>query len=68
MRKGNYERGERRHSAVLTEGDVIEMRRRYAEGETLAELSAAYPACNKSNIHHILNGRRWRHLLPEAVA
>lgn len=58
-----WERGEARWSAKLTEADVFEIRRLYADGTSLKALHQAYPQCNKSNLHHIVNGRRWRYLL-----
>ncbi|SNT15916.1 hypothetical protein SAMN06295912_15016 [Sphingomonas laterariae] len=55
-------RGTQVWCAKLTDVDVIAIRRRYAAGDTLATLAAAYPQCSKVNLHHIVRDRRWRHL------
>lgn len=53
--------GETNPSARLTEANVIEMRRRAAEGETAAELAKEFnipsPAARDA-----INGRKWKHL------
>jgi hypothetical protein len=65
VRRGGFTKGEARPRAVLKEADVIEIRRRYAEGETLKALHADYAGkCSKVNLHHIVHGRRWAYLLP----
>lgn len=62
--EGRHRRGETHGCHRLTEAQVMEMRARASDGETLAELHRAFPQCSKPNIHHIINGRRWRYLLP----
>lgn len=52
----------------LKEADVIEIRRRHADGVKLKDLAAAYPRVSKPNLHHIINGRRWRYLLGKEAA
>lgn len=59
----NYQRGEARPHARLKDADVLEIRRRHAAGDRLRDLAAAYPQVSKVNLHHIVHGRRWRHLL-----
>lgn len=59
-----YQVGEARPSARLTEADVLAIRAQHLEGKALAEIAAAFPQCSKPNIHHIINGRRWKYLLP----
>jgi hypothetical protein len=59
-----HEKGEARHSAKLTELDVLDIRRLHGEGTALRELVKLYPQCSKPNLHHIIHGRRWRYLLP----
>jgi hypothetical protein len=59
-----FERGERRHSAKLTEADVLEIRRRHGDGRRLVDLARDFPQCSKVNLHHIIHGRSWKYLLP----
>ena len=54
-----YERGEARHTAKLTETDVLDIRRRYHDGAPLKEPAKLYPQCSKVNLHHIVHNRRW---------
>ena len=58
-----HQRGEARHSARLTESQVLEIRARHAAGELLIDLHRAFPQCSKPNLHHIVTGKRWRYLL-----
>jgi hypothetical protein len=53
-------KGERHHRAVLTEADVIEMRRLHAEGETYAELQRKYGLKRGSARDACV--RAWRHV------
>jgi hypothetical protein len=57
-----YQKGEAHHSSVLTEADVLRIRSLHADGISLKQLSAEYPQCSKPNLHHIINGRRWKYL------
>lgn len=62
--EGRYRRGESHGCHRLTEAQVIEIRARHSDGETLAALHDAFPQCSKPNLHHIVTGKRWRYLLP----
>ncbi len=59
--------GARRHPAAfrrprkLTDGDVVAMRQRYAEGERLADLSRAYGVAI-SHVFNVVNRKVWRHV------
>jgi lambda repressor-like predicted transcriptional regulator len=58
-------RGERCHNAVLTEQQVLEIRR---AGGGYAELARKY-GVTPATVCDVLKGRTWKHLLPqEAVA
>lgn len=54
--------GERNGSAVLTEPQVIEIRRRLAEGAMQKTLAAEYNVSQLA-IHKIATGKTWKHLL-----
>ena len=61
-------RGERHVMAVLTEDDVLEIRRAYAAGEaTQYELADRY-GVHQYTIWCVVNGRTWRHIAAGAVA
>jgi hypothetical protein len=59
-------RGVAHHGAKLTEAQVIEIRGRHAAGEALKSLHVAFPQCSKVNLHHIVTGKIWAHLLKVA--
>lgn len=49
----------------LTDEQIIEIRARFASGSaSRRELAEEYET-SRSNIEHIVSGRRWKHLLPE---
>jgi hypothetical protein len=54
--------GELNPAAVLTESDVVAIRRRLAAGERKYPLAAEY-GVTPSNIRAIAEGRSWTHLL-----
>lgn len=60
-RKGRAPRGERNHSAVLTESVVREIRRRCASGETQRSVAHSYAVAQQS-VSDIVNRRLWRHV------
>ncbi len=60
-------RGTAHHAAKLTEAQVIEIRSRHAAGEALKSLHVAFPQCSKVNLHHIVTGKIWAHLLKVAA-
>ena len=63
MYKGRNSYGERRWKAVLTEQDVLEIRKRYTAGNSdRRKLSNEY-GIGYQQIWRITKGRSWRHLL-----
>jgi uncharacterized protein YjcR len=46
----------------MTEENVREIRRRYAEGEWVKDLAEAF-SCSKGCIKHIVMRRHWRHVV-----
>ena len=58
-------RGERHPSAKLTEAEVVDLRRRYREGESRASLGQAC-GVTRSALQRALCGGTWSHL-PDAV-
>jgi len=55
-------RGERVHSAKLTESQVLELRRRKAEAGATYESLASEFGLSKSNVWNIVQRRTWAHL------
>ena len=56
-------RGEKNGRSKLTAKQVLEIRRRYAEGGvTQRELADEYGIAAQSQISNIIHGRRWKHL------
>lgn len=60
-----YARGEQHSCAKLTEVQVIEMRRRYAAGESPSGIARAYRV-NYAHMADVVSGKSWRHV-PGAV-
>lgn len=60
--KGRAARGERHANAKLTEDQVIEIRRRYAEGGVTQDALAKEYGVANSHINSIVNMRQWSHL------
>jgi HNH endonuclease len=54
-------RGSRHPRALVTEGQVLEIRRRSIAGERTIRLAAAF-GLSKSAAQHIVSGYSWRHL------
>lgn len=71
MRSGNFTapglltRGSQRPNAKLNDQQVIDIRRRAAEGERQTDLAAEMGVA-PSTVNNIVAGRQWRHLLEEA--
>ena len=61
MAKGRHIKGETHTSAVLTEQDVLDIRRRYAAGETQVSLAAEYGR-NQGHISKITRRAIWTHI------
>jgi hypothetical protein len=59
--KRRHAHGKRHGKAILTPKRVIQVRRRYAEGEPLAILAAEY-GMTTGGIHAAIVGRNWKHL------
>lgn len=55
-------RGERNGSAVLSERNVIEIRKRRSCGETLSSISKSFGVA-KGTITFITTGKTWKHIL-----
>lgn len=62
-REATETRGETHHSAKLTNADVLSIRER-AGSVTRRELADEY-GVTTDNIHRIVNGKSWKHLLPD---
>ncbi len=65
--KGRQNKGEKVNTAKLTSGEVLEIRRRYAEfsGIGVKSLLARQFDTTVSNISYILNRTTWKHLANE---
>ena len=63
--KGRGARGEKFPQAKLTENNVMEIRRRSANGETLDALAAAF-GVSQTTISYVKNGIKWKYLCPTA--
>lgn len=61
VRHGTKPIGEKSPNAILVEKQVIEIRQRYALGESLSNLSVAY-GVNMRTIACITTGESWRHV------
>jgi hypothetical protein len=59
--------GERNQNNRLTPGAVIEIRRLHATGLSYPQISLAVPNATISNVHCIVHGITWRHLLASEV-
>lgn len=55
--------GESNPNAILTEGDVVEIKARRAEGESLAVIARDFPV-SKQTIWMIVRGHKWAHVSP----
>lgn len=63
-RKGRSLRGERHNLVQLTEGEVLEIRRLWAQGGMAQDEIAVKFATSKQNVSQIVRGKKWKHLLP----
>ena len=59
-----YTPGEKHPKAKLTEANVLEIRRRWAQGDRQVRMAAEY-GVNQSQISRIVNGEHWSHLPEE---
>lgn len=59
--KGRVRHGEDHADAVLTTEQVIEIRRRYKEGERKCDLSDVF-GISRQGIYCIVNHRNWKHV------
>lgn len=58
---GTYIQGERGSKAKLTNEDVIEIRKRRANGETIETIAKDFPL-KQNSIYNIVNRRTWKHI------
>lgn len=59
--------GERHPQALVSNDDVLELRRRYREGETARVLAKEF-AISINTAYHMATGRTWKHLpMPESA-
>lgn len=58
---GTSNKGERGSKAKLTNEDVIEIRKRRANGETMEAIAKDFPL-KKNSIYNIVNRRTWKHI------
>lgn len=56
-----YEHGENHTQAILTEQQVVEIRRRYATGELMRVLAAEH-GVSVPNVSAIINRKSWKHV------
>jgi hypothetical protein len=61
MRKGRMHKGESSGRVKATAKDVMAMRRMWASGVDLVEISSRY-GLTRSAVHNIVKGKTWRHL------
>lgn len=64
QRRPEMYRGERQHSAKLSEADVVEIRRLFAGGAGVSELAQAF-GVNSSAIYRVVRWKAWRHVPSE---
>ena len=55
-------RGERQGLAKLTAAAVVEIRRRYAVGESQLKIGHAFGVSHRA-VGYVVNGQTWRHIL-----
>ena len=54
-------KGEQHHSAKLTDGDILEIRRRRADGETVSSIAAGF-GISSTHVSAIARGDAWAHI------
>lgn len=59
---GTLIRGEKQHLAKLTEQDVLEIRSKYAAGESVKELQVRYKIKSGSTIRSVIDKTTWKHV------
>jgi hypothetical protein len=59
--RGRSVYGEAHHTTTLSDSDVLEMRRLYAEGYRVCDLTARYPV-SQSACSRIVRRKSWRYL------
>lgn len=64
MSKGRIKKGERHGMAILTDTDVLAIRRLGRRGESSGPLAALF-GVSEETIRKIKNGRAWKHLIKE---
>lgn len=62
VKHGTHTRGEHNSQSKLTDADVLDMRRRFAEGETRTELASRFGIIY-SAVAKVITGENWKHLL-----
>jgi len=66
--RGNKPRGERNHKAILTEKQVIKIRKEYCNGTKVIELARKYGLAGTS-MSSVVHGITWKHLpMPNEAA
>jgi hypothetical protein len=60
--RGNHPRGEQSGHARLTELDVIDIIKRYSEGEHARSIADAYVITDLSYVYGLVNGQKWKHI------
>lgn len=58
---GNASRGERNHTAKLTEAQVREIHARFVAGETIDQIAPDY-GVHRTTVAYIVRGASWKHL------
>lgn len=61
--KGRQMKGEAVPNSIVTEAEVIEMRRRHAAGEMQKDLAVEF-GISRPTMSNIIRGVTWKHLLP----
>ena len=60
-RHGTHQAGEKHGGSILTEEQVVAIRRRRSEGASLADVSAEF-SVSKATVSAITTGRLWKHV------
>jgi hypothetical protein len=63
VERGRNAKGSKHHAAKLTEGDIPEIRKRLAAGESQGAIARDYKV-NRTAISKIHRGEKWRHIKP----
>lgn len=56
----SYGVGEDHPTSKLTKEDVIDIKRRIADGESIRDISKDFTSVHRTNLYHIANGSSWR--------